>query len=265
MSDSTGLTLENFSGDSEFKNQSISLPVNLTITMGKIMCLPGGRLPSLLLKLLFGLGTIKTGQAVFQDNKQQKIILSDRTSSTEMLQWRSLFGMAFRDYGLLSNMSIFENMALPLRYHGPQSLLDPQLVFDVDERVDELLQELAIPSAVYKLRPHDVSWSDRKKVLIARSIVRDPPVLVMDGPNTMLSYQDNALIAGWITRQKKRRALLINAEDITFGLAIADQLYDVVTCAPISLTNPSEIIPSYLLEQAQCLKRGLNLELTGVK
>jgi ABC-type ATPase involved in cell division len=256
MSQKTCLTLSAFSGDSDFKNLSVNTPINFELNQGELLCFPGGRAPSLLIKILFGLGVIKTGKATYQ-SPAGDLHLDSSTQGPALQVWRSLFGMVFRDYGLISNMSIFENMALPLRYHGPQSVSRPEIFFDVEERVSELLSELKVAPELFKLRPHDVSWGDRKKVLIARSLVRDPPILIMDGPTHLLSYLDYPLLAGWIEKQKKERLVLMNAENIAFGLAIADKLFDVETGTALPVDQTSPLIEDYILEQAHSLKKGI--------
>lgn len=102
-------------------------------------------------------------------------------------------GLAFAAGGLLSNLSLRENAALPLRYLGlPEA--------EVRRRVDEALEQLGL-QAVAGLRPHAVSLSARKHGNLARVLALAPELILLDDPLEGLDDADREtaleVIRGW--------------------------------------------------------------------
>ena len=94
-------------------------------------------------------------------------------------------GFVFASGGLLSNLSLWENAALPLRFRG--------LPFaDIQARVDAALERVAaLPLA--GLRPHALSTSARRHGNLARVLALDPELILLDDPLEGLDTADRAL------------------------------------------------------------------------
>lgn len=129
------------------------------------------------------------------------------------LAGRVRVGFAFASGGLLSNLSLRENLALPLRFLG----LPP---VEVQARVDVALERLGLTS-VADLRPHAVSVSARKQANLARALALEPELVLLDDPLGGLEAADRAiardLIQGW-------------AADPSCTLVIAAEEDDSFTC-----------------------------------
>jgi len=80
-----------------------------------------------------------------------------------------------RDYGLISNMSVEENIALPLRYHTDMN------ASEVDERMDALIDDLHLDYC-RDMRPMHLKPSEILKTSYARSIILDPELLLVEHP-----------------------------------------------------------------------------------
>jgi phospholipid/cholesterol/gamma-HCH transport system ATP-binding protein len=80
-----------------------------------------------------------------------------------------------KNFGLISNMSVEENIALPLRYHS--NLSSSQ----IQERVDTLIDELHLEYS-RDMRPMNLKPSENLKTAYARSISLDPDLLLMEHP-----------------------------------------------------------------------------------
>ncbi len=94
-------------------------------------------------------------------------------------------GFAFASGGLLSNLSLWENTALPLRFLGlPSAVLGP--------RVDAALEGLGL-LPVAGLRPHAVSASARRHANLARVAALAPELILLDDPLEGLDTADQAL------------------------------------------------------------------------
>jgi phospholipid/cholesterol/gamma-HCH transport system ATP-binding protein len=109
----------------------------------------------------------------------------------EALEIRKRIGMVFQGAALFDSMTIFENVAYPLREHTD---------YDEDEierRVREKLELVELePDTVMELLPSELSGGMRKRVGIARAIADDPLIMLYDEPTSGL----DPLTTGTITR-----------------------------------------------------------------
>lgn len=94
-------------------------------------------------------------------------------------------GFAFAAGGLLSNLSLAENVALPLLFVGVPAA-------EVQARVRAALTRLGL-GAVAALRPHAVSASARKHANLARVLALAPALVLLDDPLEGLDAADRAL------------------------------------------------------------------------
>ena len=133
---------------------------------------PSGTGKSVLLKHLIGLIRPDSGK-VFVDGTEMWA-LSDR----ERTKLRQRFGMSFQEGALFDSMSVFDNVAFPLRRSGRS----PR---EVRERVRECLEIVHLPD-VGDRRPSELSGGMRRRVGFARAIAHKPDILLLDEPNTGL-------------------------------------------------------------------------------
>jgi ABC-type transporter Mla maintaining outer membrane lipid asymmetry ATPase subunit MlaF len=113
-------------------------------------------------------------------------------------------GFAFATGGLLSNLSLAENVALPLRFLGVPAE-------EVHTRVKAALARLGL-AAVAQLRPHAVSAAARKHANLARVLALAPALVLLDDPLEGLDTADRAIV---------RELLLAWAADGACTLVIA--------------------------------------------
>ncbi len=93
----------------------------------------------------------------------------------EVHNFRKGFGYLQRNFGLINNMSVFENIALPLRYHS--SLTSRE----VDERVESMIEYLKLEHCASR-RPVHLSSSELLRTSYGRSIALDPDLLLIEHP-----------------------------------------------------------------------------------
>jgi phospholipid/cholesterol/gamma-HCH transport system ATP-binding protein len=133
---------------------------------------PSGTGKSVLLKHLIGLVKPDSGQ-VFVDGRDIWS-LTDR----ERNDVRKNFGMSFQEGALFDSMSVFDNVAFPLRRSGRPAR-------EVRQRVRECLDIVHLPNVEDK-RPSELSGGMRRRVGFARAIAHQPDILLFDEPNTGL-------------------------------------------------------------------------------
>ena len=100
---------------------------------------------------------------------------TDDLDYLETHKYRKELGYLQRDYGLISNMSVFENIALPLRYHSSLSGKE------IEELVDRQIDEMKL-SRCRNLRPVKLNRSERLKTAFLRSIILNPDLLLIEHP-----------------------------------------------------------------------------------
>lgn len=152
----------------------------------------GGK--SILLRVLSGVIAPTNGELFFDDLDVSKFTFE------EWGNLRKKIGYSFDFGGLLSNRSLFDNLMLPLQYH--RFLSEPEAF----EKVEGLLGKFDLFSDRFS-RPSEVTGSQRKAACVARSMVLDPEVLILDDPSTGLSPSVKKTLFEEIELAQKERAL----------------------------------------------------------
>ncbi len=116
-------------------------------------------------------------------------------------------GFVFAQGGLLSNQSLRDNVALPLRFAGTPPA-------EVRIRAEAALDRFGLLS-VAGLRPHAVSACQRKLANVARVEALQPEVLLVDDPLEGVETADHPLVAGWLRGwiQDAARTLVVALEE----------------------------------------------------
>ncbi len=158
-----------------FGGQIVLEGLSLRIETGEAVAIIGrsGCGKSILLKHLIGLLTPDEGQVLI--NGQEIGHLNER----QLLEVRRQFGLLFQSAALFDSLTVFENVAFPLKR---QATLSPS---EIAARVEEALDMVELPGAGDK-KPAELSGGMRKRVGLARAIVYRPEILLYDEPTTGL-------------------------------------------------------------------------------
>jgi ABC-type sugar transport system ATPase subunit len=143
--------------------------INLTIEKGDFVALlgPSGCGKSTTLMMLCGLYRPTEGSIYFNGRYVNNIMPKDRN-----------IGMVFQSYALYPNMSIFENIAFPLR----QMKMKKQ---EITERVEKVADVVKI-SDYLKRMPAQLSGGQQQRCAIARALIKNPKLLLCDEPTGAL-------------------------------------------------------------------------------
>jgi phospholipid/cholesterol/gamma-HCH transport system ATP-binding protein len=186
--------------------------IDLSIGTGESLVIvgPSGTGKSVLLKHLIGLIRPDAGK-VYVDGQDLWSL-----GSIALNQLRKKFGMAFQEGALFDSMSVYENVAFPLRRSG-------RTAAQVRARVEECLELVQLPDVAGK-RPSELSGGMRRRVGFARAIAHQPEILLFDEPNTGLDPIMTDIIAEVILGI--RRQMSVTIVTITHHIASARKVGD---------------------------------------
>ena len=158
-----------------FGSQLIWNDVTLTLPPGEISVMlgPSGTGKSVFLKTLVGLLKPDKGSIVI--NGDDLVTLREN----DLYEIRKLFGVLFQDGALFGSMSLYDNVAFPLREHTKKSESDIRRI------VLEKMDLVGLSGAEDKL-PGEISGGMRKRAGLARALVLDPEILLIDEPDSGL-------------------------------------------------------------------------------
>tara|TARA_R110002167_G_scaffold9121_6_gene41569 strand:+ start:19779 stop:20600 length:822 start_codon:yes stop_codon:yes gene_type:complete len=160
-----------------------------------------------------------------------------RLGRTELFDLRERMGMLFQSGALFTDMSVFDNVAFPLRVH---TQLPEQMVRDL---VLIKLQSVGLRGAE-KLMPSELSGGMARRVALARAIALDPDLMMYDEPFT---GQDPIAMGVLVKLIKSLNASLghtsiIVSHDIQETLSIADYIYLVADAKVLAHGTPEQLL-----------------------
>ena len=218
MSEASGefaIRLENVHKSFHRGHEPVLNGVSIDFPVGKLTYILGssGAGKSVMLKHILGLVKPDKGR-VWVAGKELS-----RLSSTALAQHRLVFGMLFQNSALFDDMTVFENVAFPLREHTNKT--DAEIA----EAVKKALTILGMPSGYDKM-PNELSGGMRKRVGLARAIIREPSILLYDEPTTGLDPVTRTTVDDLIATLKQELKLtsVVISHDIPSALLLADRI-----------------------------------------
>jgi phospholipid/cholesterol/gamma-HCH transport system ATP-binding protein len=158
-----------------FRGQPVLRGVDLDVATGEIMVIIGrsGGGKSVLLKHLLGLLRPDAGAVIVDGTDITRL----RGATLEAVRRR--YGVVFQGGALFDSMSVFDNVAFPLREKTNLGTAE------IARRVEEKLAQVGLVDMGHK-NPAEISGGMRKRVAIARALVTEPEIVFFDEPTTGL-------------------------------------------------------------------------------
>jgi phospholipid/cholesterol/gamma-HCH transport system ATP-binding protein len=219
-----------------FGDNHVLKGINLDIPKGGTFVVLGGSGSGKTVLMKHVIGLLKPDRGQVRVNGVE-ISALDGKALTEA---RQLFGMVFQGAALFDSMTVFENVAFPLR----EKRRAERLPFDeVRRRVIEKLRVVDLGEEVLERWPAELSGGMRKRVALARALVSDPQVVLYDEPTTGLDPITTDYVDGMILNAKRALGItsMVISHDIASAFKVADRLGVLYDGHLVAEGTPAEV------------------------
>ena len=209
--------------------------VDLDIPRGKITAImgPSGSGKTTLLKLIGGQLRPQTGTIEVDGLNVHALPVR------ELYKLRMRMGMLFQSGALLTDLSVFDNVAFPLREHTrlPETMIRTLVLMK--------LESVGLRGARH-LMPSELSGGMARRVALARAIALDPMMLMYDEPFTGQDPISMGVLVKLIHDINHRLGLtgIVVSHDVKETLSIADWVYVIAAGQVVASGTPSDIAQS---------------------
>jgi phospholipid/cholesterol/gamma-HCH transport system ATP-binding protein len=218
-----------------YGDQHVLKGVSLDIHRGKTNLIigPSGSGKTVLMRQLVRLEKPDFGQILVNGVDFAKL------EGLELEAMRRTFGMVFQMSALFDSMTVFDNVAFPLREHTTLSRSE------VRERVMDRLTVLGVAGAAHKL-PAQLSGGMQKRVAVARAMILESEILIYDEPTTGLDPITTEMVDDLIVEAQSVFGVtsVVISHDMASVVRIADYLSFLHEGRIVATGTPEQLLQS---------------------
>ena len=191
--------------------------VDLELHSGEVVALVGdnGAGKSTLVKAIAGINPPDEGKVTFEGNE---VSISGPTDAVDL-------GIAtvYQDLALCDNLDVVENLFLGREEVTPTRALNET---DMEQQSHELLDQLAVTITSVRAEVGTMSGGQRQQVAIARSLLGEPKLVLLDEPTAALGVRQTAQVLTLVKRLKERgHAVLVITHNLADAFEVADRVF----------------------------------------
>lgn len=191
--------------------------IDLEIQQGEYLSIsgPSGCGKSTLLSIMGLLDFPTKGKLFFEGVDTTKLSLEQAAD----IRNRKI-GFVFQQFNLIDDLSVYENIALPLRY-AKQPINDKKIA----KRVDYCLDVVGLKSEAQR-KPTQLSGGQQQRIAIARALVAEPSILLVDEPTGNLDSKNSDQIMATLTALNKQgTTICVVTHDIRYAEMAKRKVY----------------------------------------
>lgn len=199
---------------------------SLHMEQGELVTLlgPSGCGKSTLLRCIAGLEAMESGEIVLQD-----------VNITRLAPQHRSVGLVFQSYALFPNMTVHDNIGFGLKMQGLRTR-------ELDARVEDMLRliDLEAKKSAY---PHELSGGQQQRVALARSLILQPKLMLMDEPLSALDAKIRKTLRMEFRQLQKKLGMttLFVTHDQEEALMISDRICVMNEGRIVQIGTPEQI------------------------
>lgn len=183
--------------------------IDLEIESGELVALlgPSGCGKTTTLRMMAGLEVPTSGQILFDDNDVSEVRVQDRN-----------VGMVFQRYALFPHMTVEKNVMFGLKVRGTPSA-------EIKQRLEDILEVVQLDQFRHRF-PAQLSGGQMQRVAIARTLITNPSVLMMDEPLANLDTKLRGEMRRFIRELQQRLGIttIFVTHDQVEAMELADRV-----------------------------------------
>ena len=156
---------------------------------------------STLLKMLFGNYLADSGSIEIHTDQEVVDLVQAHPHDVLTLR-RQTLSFVSQFLRVIPRVSTWDLVSDPLKRNG----VDPS---EIKDRVTQILQRLNLPESLWQLAPATFSGGEQQRVNIARSLILDSPIILLDEPTASLDANNREVVAELISEARARGAALV--------------------------------------------------------
>ncbi len=225
MTDNKKLEIKNI--NKTFEKRKVLDDINFTVNDGEFLSIlgPSGCGKTTLLRIIIGLLTPDSGT-----------VMKNGEDITNLHPSKRNMGIVFQNYALFENMTVLQNVEYALK-------IDSKTKKDARKLAKAMLERMGLTEHANK-KPHQLSGGQQQRVAIARTLVKNPDIILFDEPMSALDVATRLMLRDELKNIQKefKTTMIYITHDQEEAFALSDRIMVMDNAKLIQIGTPAEII-----------------------
>jgi len=219
--------------DIQLRLSRLNLDAAFTVASGEVVALlgPNGSGKSTILRALVGLLPLAGGRVVLDGT-----VLEDPGERVKVAPEKRPIGLMFQDYLLFPHLSALENVAFGLRSKGTDKKA-------AREKASQAMARLGLEGGLTSALPGAMSGGQQQRVAMARALVTEPKLLLLDEPLAALDVSTKTEVRRVLrtTLRQSDAANILVTHDLLDAVALGDRMVVIQDGGIVQTGTPAEV------------------------